>query len=86
MRVGERVRFKDPTRPPFTKHGDENGANTSLIVRTLTVKETRTTINILWQDGTAETYDSKELIPYLNPDEYDCWYCATEILRSLSLC
>ena len=74
MRVGERVMFKDHTRPPFTKHGDENDPSNSLTVRILTVTETRTTINVLWQDGTLEAVDSKELIPYLNPDEYDCWY------------
>jgi len=73
MRVGERVVFKDPTRPPFTTHGQETDPASALVVRTLVVKETRTTLDVLWQDGTRETLNSKELIPYLNPDEYDCW-------------
>lgn len=45
-----------------------------LEVRTFVVQETRTTIAVLWQDGTRETLNATETIPYLNPDEYDCWY------------
>jgi ubiquitin-conjugating enzyme E2 O len=37
------------------------------------VKETMTRVTVLWQDGASEVLDTKELIPYLNPDEYDCW-------------
>lgn len=31
-------------------------------------------VNVLWQDGTREVIDCKETVPYVNPDEYDCWY------------
>jgi ubiquitin-conjugating enzyme E2 O len=74
VHVGEGVVFKDRTRPPFTAHSQESDPSSGLVVRTLIIKETRTTLDILWQDGSKETLDSKELIPYLNPDEYDCWY------------
>lgn len=65
--------LKDSTSIPVTRHGKEDDPNHILEVRTFVVQETRTTITILWQDGTRETLDSKEAIPYLNPDEYDCW-------------
>ena len=35
--------------------------------------QTKTTVDVLWQDGTRETIDVKQTVPYLNPDEYDCW-------------
>ncbi|KAG6832272.1 hypothetical protein H0H92_003505 [Tricholoma furcatifolium] len=72
MRVGDRIRLKDSTGAPFTKHGqDEFGEGLEL--RSFIVTETETTLDVLWQDGTKETIKSTEVIPYLNPDEYDCW-------------
>ncbi|KAJ7225675.1 hypothetical protein GGX14DRAFT_421669 [Mycena pura] len=71
MRVGDRVTFKDESTVPGTTHGLEGG--TRVVVKTFTVTETRTFVDVLWQDGTKETVRSTELIPYLNPDEYDCW-------------
>ncbi|KAF7320120.1 Isocitrate lyase [Mycena kentingensis (nom. inval.)] len=71
MRVGDRVTFKQDEELPFTLHGP-NGSS-KIVVKTFTVTETRTFVDILWQDGTKETVRSTELIPYLNPDEYDCW-------------
>lgn len=71
MRVGDRVTFKDESTVPGTTHGLEDG--TRVVVKTFTVTETRTFVDVLWQDGTKETVRSTELIPYLNPDEYDCW-------------
>ncbi|KAJ6519669.1 hypothetical protein C8R45DRAFT_30290 [Mycena sanguinolenta] len=71
MRVGDRVTFKDENEVPSTTHGLENG--TRVVVKTFTVTETQTFCDVLWQDGTKETIRSTELIPYLNPDEYDCW-------------
>ncbi|CAK5280472.1 unnamed protein product [Mycena citricolor] len=71
MRVGDRVEFKDPDKGPKTMHGPENG--TQIPIQTFAVTETRTHVQVLWQDGTRETLRSTELIPYLNPDEYDCW-------------
>ncbi|KAJ7275196.1 hypothetical protein B0H12DRAFT_1227721 [Mycena haematopus] len=71
MRIGDRVTFKEETKVPGTTHGLENG--TRVVVKTFTVTETQTFCDVLWQDGTKETIRSTELIPYLNPDEYDCW-------------
>lgn len=72
MRVGDRVVLKDGSGPVST-HGREGEGPGILTVNTLVVRETRTTVNVLWQDGTRETLDAKDTIPYLNPDEYDCW-------------
>lgn len=72
MRVGDRVTFKDETNVPSTTHGLATGSR--LTVKTFTVTATETFCDILWQDGTKEeAVRSTELIPYLNPDEYDCW-------------
>ncbi|KAJ7783619.1 hypothetical protein DFH07DRAFT_948638 [Mycena maculata] len=71
MRVGDRVTFKDESQVPGTSHGLESGPK--VVVKTFTVTETQTFLDVLWQDGTKETVRSTELIPYLNPDEYDCW-------------
>lgn len=73
MRVGFKVFLTDTTNIPVTTHGQEGEPAGSVIVSALTVKETRTSVNVLWQDGTQETLSSTDLIPYLNPDEYDCW-------------
>ncbi|KAG6821345.1 hypothetical protein H0H93_014142, partial [Arthromyces matolae] len=72
MRVGDRVRLKDLTGIPFTRHRSDD-TNGSLEVRLFIVTETETTLDILWQDGTKESVRSTEVIPYLNPDEYDSW-------------
>ncbi|EEB96788.1 hypothetical protein MPER_04016, partial [Moniliophthora perniciosa FA553] len=37
------------------------------------MSSTETTIDVLWQDGVEETVKSIDVIPYLNPDEYDTW-------------
>ena len=73
MRVGDRVALKNAEEGPVSTHGREGEGPGILTVRTLVVKETRTTVNVLWQDGIRETLDAKDTIPYLNPDEYDCW-------------
>ncbi|KAL7282655.1 hypothetical protein ACG7TL_004128 [Trametes sanguinea] len=72
MRVGDRVRLKDGSGP-VTKHGRTSDGQGLIEVDTLVVQETRTTVDVLWQDGTRETIDAKQTVPYLNPDEYDCW-------------
>ena len=72
MRVGDRVVLKNGVGPNST-HGKEGEGPGIISVDTLVVKETRTRVGILWQDGTRETMDSKDTVPYLNPDEYDCW-------------
>lgn len=72
MRVGDRVRLKDNTAAPFTIHRRDD-TDALLEVRLFVVTETETTLDVLWQDGTKESLRSTEVIPYLNPDEYDCW-------------
>ncbi|CDO77016.1 hypothetical protein BN946_scf184380.g1 [Trametes cinnabarina] len=72
MRVGDRVRLKDGSGP-VTRHGRSSDSHGMIEVDTLVVQETRTTVDVLWQDGTRETLDAKQTVPYLNPDEYDCW-------------
>ncbi|KZP16787.1 hypothetical protein FIBSPDRAFT_748048, partial [Athelia psychrophila] len=73
MRVGFKVYLKDDVGIPVTRHGQEGEPAGTVVVNALMVKETRTTVNVLWQDGTQETLPSTVLIPYMNPDEYDCW-------------
>ena len=77
MRVGDRVRLKDATGLPSTRHGQEGDSSDVITVQTFMVTETETTLDILWQDGVQETLRSTEVIPYLNPDEYDCWSVTT---------
>jgi ubiquitin-conjugating enzyme E2 O len=73
MRVGDKVILKDPSNLPFTRHGKEGESYGIVEVRVYVVRETQTTVVVLWQDGSKETVLTTELIPYLNPDEYDCW-------------
>lgn len=73
MRVGDRVRLKDNTGAPSTRHSQEGAEADVITVQTFMVTETETTLDVLWQDGVHETLRSTEVIPYLNPDEYDCW-------------
>ncbi|KAI0348532.1 hypothetical protein BDW22DRAFT_1366335 [Trametopsis cervina] len=72
MRVGDRVVLKNGQGPRST-HGREGEGPGIISVDTLVVKETHTRVAVLWQDGTRETLDAKDTVPYLNPDEYDCW-------------
>lgn len=73
MRVGDRVRLKNRGAVPVTKHGGSSGSQGVIEVETLIVQETRTTVEVLWQDGARGSLDARETVPYLNPDEYDCW-------------
>ncbi|TFY70916.1 hypothetical protein EVG20_g2080 [Dentipellis fragilis] len=73
MRVGDKVVLKDSTGLPFTSHGTDGEPYGVVEVRVYVVKTTQTTVNVLWQDGSTETLLATDLIPYLNPDEYDCW-------------
>ncbi|KNZ75661.1 putative ubiquitin-conjugating enzyme E2 23 [Termitomyces sp. J132] len=72
MRVGDRVRPRNNTGTPFTRHRRDD-ANALFEVHLFIVTETETTLDVLWQDGTKESVRSTEVIPYLNPDEYDSW-------------
>lgn len=74
LRVGDRVIAKDSTDVPTTLHGKEGEPpQGTLLVRTLVVSETHTMVNVIWQDGIRECLDARNTVPYLNPDEYDCW-------------
>ncbi|KAI0638530.1 hypothetical protein C8Q77DRAFT_1091600 [Trametes polyzona] len=72
MRVGDRVKLKSGNAP-VTRHGRPSDGYGSIEVDTLVVQETKTTVDVLWQDGSRETVDAKQTVPYLNPDEYDSW-------------
>ncbi|KIK70823.1 hypothetical protein GYMLUDRAFT_32884 [Collybiopsis luxurians FD-317 M1] len=73
MRIGERVQLKNTEGLPSTKHGREGEAGGVVTVDSFNVTATETEVDILWQDGHRETVRSVDVIPYLNPDEYDCW-------------
>ncbi|KAN0135671.1 ubiquitin-conjugating enzyme3 like-protein [Lactarius tabidus] len=73
MRVGDKVILKDATNLPSTRHGKEGEPYGVIEVRVYVVRETQTTVDVLWQDGSTEAMLTTKLIPYLNPDEYDCW-------------
>lgn len=73
MHVGDRVHLKDATGLPVTRHGEEGVGLGVVTVDTYLVTQTETELDVLWQDGVRETVLAKEVIPYLNPDEYDCW-------------
>ncbi|KAH8120020.1 hypothetical protein DFH11DRAFT_1557864 [Phellopilus nigrolimitatus] len=72
-RVGDRLVFKEAPETMFTHHGQAGQGPGVVKVDTFVVSETQTTVDLLWQDGSQESVLSTELIPYLNPDEYDCW-------------
>ncbi|THH34055.1 hypothetical protein EUX98_g169 [Antrodiella citrinella] len=73
MRVGDRVLLKNAAEMPVSVHGKEGAQHGLIEVRTLALKRTRTLVNVLWQDGKRECLDARDTVPYLNPDEYDCW-------------
>ena len=73
MRVGDKIILKDAARLPSTRHGREGEPYGIIEVRVYVVRETQTTVDVLWQDGSTESMLTTKLIPYLNPDEYDCW-------------
>jgi ubiquitin-conjugating enzyme E2 O len=87
-RVGEKFVIRNPlyalacgVKPSV--HGTEGVDGGLVTVVALMVKETRSRVTVLWQDGTREEHiDAKTLIPYLNIDEYDCWYVDASIHTS----
>lgn len=75
--VGERVVFKDPRRaaelgvkPVIYKDQD---MRIDFCVDVMVIISSRTRVQVLWQDGSREWLPSVNLVPHLNPDEYDCW-------------
>ncbi|CAE6520035.1 unnamed protein product [Rhizoctonia solani] len=75
-RVPDRVTFKDPEayqRYNVTKTQHKGESGRILEVETMVVTESRSTVKIMWQNGTIEEVLGTSVIPYLNVDEYDCW-------------
>jgi ubiquitin-conjugating enzyme E2 O len=72
MRVGDKVLLKHSASLPSTTHGQEGDPGV-VVVHTLVVTQTRTNVTVLWQDGAREIVGATDLIPYLNPDDSDCW-------------
>ncbi|KAJ2927209.1 hypothetical protein H1R20_g9885, partial [Candolleomyces eurysporus] len=73
MRVGDRVYLKDTSSAPLTQHGNEGDPAGIMQVHTYKVIETVSMFDVLWQDGVREKVRSIDVVPYMNPDEYDCW-------------
>ncbi|TCD69895.1 hypothetical protein EIP91_005719 [Steccherinum ochraceum] len=74
LRVGDRLLLKNREEMPVTLHGKEGVQQQGPVeVRTAVVKQTHTIVNVLWQDGKRDCLDAKDTVPYMNPDEYDCW-------------
>ena len=57
----------------LASHYEDPDTPLSIDVEALTVVATRSRVEILWQDGTRGWVPSIEVIPYINPDEFDCW-------------
>ncbi|KZT36569.1 hypothetical protein SISSUDRAFT_1049714 [Sistotremastrum suecicum HHB10207 ss-3] len=80
LRMGESVLLRDPLST-FAKsviptvHGTKGSDDKrpGIEVRTMMVKETRTTVTVLWQDGMTGKFNANDLLHHLNPDEYECW-------------
>jgi ubiquitin-conjugating enzyme E2 O len=58
MRVGEKVVLEDDFNVPTTRHGQPSDPTGVVVVKTLVVKQTRSSVDVLWQDGTRERLDS----------------------------
>ncbi|KIY70179.1 hypothetical protein CYLTODRAFT_420028 [Cylindrobasidium torrendii FP15055 ss-10] len=80
-RIGDRVNLVTGEEVPSTTHGPGVNSGEYVHVNALIVKQTETSVRVLWQDGTEEMCRSVDLIPYLNTDEYDCWPGDTVIWR-----
>lgn len=65
--------LKSVPESSLTTHGREGARAGTMKVETFVVCETETFVDLLWQDGSKERVRSTDLMPYLNPDEYDCW-------------
>lgn len=57
--------------PP--SHHEDPETHLIIDVDALTVVATRSRVEVLWQDGTRGWVPSIDVIPYINPDEFDCW-------------
>jgi hypothetical protein len=48
-------------------------ADNTISVSAMSVRETATSVTVLWQDGTTTTERTIDLILFINIDEYSCW-------------
>ena len=84
--VGDKVRFRDISGACTKYSGDSPIHRTHGVFRRIprmitqgfdmnvfTVKDTKTTVVVQWQDGSVTEQDSKSLVPYMNVDENDVW-------------
>ena len=72
-RVGDRLLLETPPENVFTTHGPSGQGMNATRVETFVICETETVLDLLWQDCSRERVRSTDVIPYMNPDEYDCW-------------
>ena len=76
VRIGEIVTLEDHGNAPVSRHSCRTmPAEGGIVeVRHFIVRDRKSQVTVLWQDGTKETKPAKELVPHLNPDEYECWW------------
>lgn len=71
--------FADFSNLIFRRFRTEHGlvptvhAHGKISVGAMIVRETATSVVVLWQDGTVKKERTTELLPHINIDEYDCW-------------
>ncbi|KAG8850223.1 hypothetical protein FRC20_002096 [Serendipita sp. 405] len=75
--IGERVLFKDPAKafnlgilPVIYSESDSKN---QITVDALMITNTRTRVEVLWQDGSREWIPATDLVPNLSADDYECW-------------
>ncbi|KAI9772193.1 MAG: hypothetical protein M1839_002511 [Geoglossum umbratile] len=88
LQCGDRVRFRDLAGAilkydgsTYTADGRRQGKvvriprvmSQGYDVNTFVVTETRTVVNVLWQDLTETKKNSTALVPYQNTDDHDVW-------------
>ncbi|KAG8834341.1 hypothetical protein FRC17_009109 [Serendipita sp. 399] len=75
--IGERVVFKDPSRAValgiLPVIYSESDSKNQITVDALMITNTRTRVEVLWQDGTKIWMPATELAPNLSADDYECW-------------
>ena len=83
VRVADKVLLKNPPPDLVTRHGHTKDPLGIVEVANFVVIETRTMCDLIWQDGRRERVRSSELTPYVNPDEYDCWFVTVYLSASI---
>lgn len=67
------ITLKDHGNAPVSRHSNKTNEGDAIEVRHFIVRDRQTRVTVLWQDGTKETKPSREFVPHLHPDEYECW-------------